>query len=49
MGNNFLLKTAIHTDLGRGQRAESEEENEMRGHVVYMTGGFNWHRIVSNG
>jgi len=35
MGNNLLLKTAIHTDLGKGERrAEGEEKNEMRGHVV---------------
>lgn len=47
MGNNLLFKTAIQTGLEKGGRnGEDEEENDMRGHVVQMTGGWNQHRIV---
>jgi hypothetical protein len=33
MNNNVSLKTTIQTDLGKGGRAE-DEENEMTVHVV---------------
>jgi hypothetical protein len=35
MENNLSLQITIQTDLGKGgRRAEDEEENEMRGHMV---------------